>query len=755
VSTVGQQSLFAKQSPWVGLPGTTQDTTRLRELYASLIESDVEGVSMMPSTGFAMTMAARNVLRMGRLRKDELVLVLEREMASVIYPWQTVCEEAQASLLVVRYDDDVLRHSWTSQILQAIDVSETKQQDIAAISIPHVHWCDGTYIDFDAINQRLDQYASQHRYRDNTIRRPLLIVDGTQSIGALPFSVKSIHPDFVACSVHKWLLSPYGMSLVYIGPEHRANWIPLDLHERGRLNSDDPSWDEIVHFRNASGYPKTFFNDGRKFDSGGRANPILVPMVTRALEIVHEISPRQVQIHSLFLAKLLTRELSILSTFFHVIPESQRASHIVGIKPTHHAVSLGIDLSRIADRLKDNDVFVSIRGETIRVALYIYNSASNVYKLASLLTQIVQEAKQKLNIPRRSILITGANGWLAQFVFQSILKSRDLNDHFSLQVYSSYSNPEVVPHWILKENRLLMDFSSTNAEDAVVRRESLQRIKPDVIIHLAAISSPLRCHKDPTLAMMVNCPDVFLEDIEAILPDTLVLYSSTDMVYDGERSPYFVVDMEGSLSEDPINVYGTSKRLFEKKVLKLQNSFSLRLSNMIGKKYVYQSAGEKFLQFLWGCYKDRKCIGLKYDEVRSFVHAEDVISVMKKLILSFWFQENGEYHKIRHSARILNVGGPKGVSRLELAQILATKLNTPFYVGEDHNIESETNLEDRTCSTQDAWKVVLLSNSGDHAGSSNALRNPRNISMNVEDTERILSMSFSKIDDIILDCLDL
>jgi len=42
----------------------------------------------------------------------------------------------------------------------------------------------------------------------------------------LDFPVK---PAFIACSVHKWLNGPYGLSLVYVSPVHHVEWGPLKL----------------------------------------------------------------------------------------------------------------------------------------------------------------------------------------------------------------------------------------------------------------------------------------------------------------------------------------------------------------------------------------------------------------------------------------------------------------------------------------------------------------------------------------------
>src|SRR5690606_40138152 len=47
-----------------------------------------------------------------------------------------------------------------------------------AVAIGHVHWADGTRFDLEAIRKRTREVGA------------LLVIDGTQSVGALPFDVQ-------------------------------------------------------------------------------------------------------------------------------------------------------------------------------------------------------------------------------------------------------------------------------------------------------------------------------------------------------------------------------------------------------------------------------------------------------------------------------------------------------------------------------------------------------------------------------------
>lgn len=153
-----------------------------------------------------------------------------------------------------------------------------------------------SYFFFLGISQFIrNNYLQQSTNPTNTsIQRPYILIDGTQSIGIEPFNVQLIEPDFVACSVHKWLLSPYCCSIMYLHPRHHNTWESLDQHDRNRLGNDESEWVEIsgMHYNSSSStsiststplYATTYQWGAKRITSGGRINPINSPMIATAL----------------------------------------------------------------------------------------------------------------------------------------------------------------------------------------------------------------------------------------------------------------------------------------------------------------------------------------------------------------------------------------------------------------------------------------------------------------------------------------
>ena len=133
------------------------------------------------------------------------IVVLQDQFPSNIYSWHRLAHERGASVVSVPRPED---GNWTPSVLAAI----TKETAVAAL--PHCHWTDGTLIDLVAVG------------RHCRACRSALVVDGTQSLGAMPFAVPEIQPDFLVTTAHKWLLGPYSYGFCYIAPRWQGG-IPL------------------------------------------------------------------------------------------------------------------------------------------------------------------------------------------------------------------------------------------------------------------------------------------------------------------------------------------------------------------------------------------------------------------------------------------------------------------------------------------------------------------------------------------------
>jgi len=335
--------------------------------------------------------------------------------------------------------------------------------------------------------------------------------------------------------------------------------------------------------------------------------------------------------------------------------------------------------------------------------------------------------ERKLNV-----LITGGSGWLGQFVHKKLFDYNNQHDAgFSLNIHVTYNSK--FPEWLEPSKSHKVDFS----KECDIPK-CLESFPPDIVIHLAAISSPVACERDPELASRVNRPVGLIDTIKAVNPECLFVFTSTDLVYDGEHPPYDVVDRPSSRT-----VYGQTKAAFEDDVLTLKFGLVLRLSNMIGPKYCYQKVGGKFLQWLEETRTSKEYVGLFYDQMRSFVSVYDVVEIVSKAVRAYatgsFVFPNGERMSLYG---IFNVGGPEGCSRLTLAEYLSRATNTELIVH-----ESKDDDNDESGQKGNIWKVYKSSNRGTFICP--GVENPRDVTMINLKTEQNFQILFSPIQEVI------
>jgi selenocysteine lyase/cysteine desulfurase len=225
---------------------------RVRTTAAHLFDGDADGVALVPSAAYGLSVAARNV----PLRHAEAVLVLEGQFPSNLLPWQQRCAQTGARLVAARRD---ARHDWTAAVLDALDAVP----EISVLALPNVYWSDGTLLDLATIA------------RVAHARGACLVLDLSQSLGALPLDIATIRPDFVVAVGYKWLLGPYGLAYLWAAPRWRDSGRPV---EYGWMAHDrDALWEPGA---NVSAVP---LPGARRFDADGVCDDMRLSMAEAAL----------------------------------------------------------------------------------------------------------------------------------------------------------------------------------------------------------------------------------------------------------------------------------------------------------------------------------------------------------------------------------------------------------------------------------------------------------------------------------------
>ncbi len=343
VSEVGIAAVQRKQRPWrIGPADFFDHLERLRGLFAQLIQGDAEGVAVVPAASYAVSTAAANVSASGESR----IVVLADQYPSNVYPWHDLARRSGASVVAVERPDD---GDWTRAVVESID------ERTVAVAVPNCHFMTGALIDVATIGEAARTVGAT------------FVIDATQSLGVLPLDVNEVGADMVVAAGYKWLLGPYSVGYAWTAP-HCRDWRPLEHHWAGREGSED--------FAHLTSYTATFRPGARRFDGGEASNFVLLPMALAALETVAEWSVERVAATVEPLTAAVVNGAAAIGLPVHAEPH---ARHIVGLR-----LPVGSPAA-VVQGLAEAQVHVSLRGESLRISPYVFNTADDVERLLAAL----------------------------------------------------------------------------------------------------------------------------------------------------------------------------------------------------------------------------------------------------------------------------------------------------------------------------------------------------------------------------------
>ena len=351
VEKAGLEGIKSKRNPFTVSPTDFFTTGEiLRKEFSRLIKTkEPKRIAIVPSVSYGLANVVNNI----KLHPGDSVVVTEGQFPSNYYAWQRLSADSSAKLEIIEAPATKINRGkrWNEKLLDSIG-SNTK-----VVAIGNVHWADGTLFDLKAIRKRTLEVGA------------LLVIDGTQSVGALPFSIQSIQPDALVCAGYKWLMGPYSIGFAYYGP-YFDQGKPIEENWINRLNSED--------FAGLVNYQPEYQPGALRYEVGEHSNFILAPMMLKALEQINAWGPRNIQSY----CNSITRKAIALlqEKGFWVEDEKYRSRHLFGVR-----IPEGNDIKKLKSKIKKNNISVSFRGDAIRVAPHVYNKEKDLIKLVTVL----------------------------------------------------------------------------------------------------------------------------------------------------------------------------------------------------------------------------------------------------------------------------------------------------------------------------------------------------------------------------------
>jgi dTDP-4-dehydrorhamnose reductase len=238
---------------------------------------------------------------------------------------------------------------------------------------------------------------------------------------------------------------------------------------------------------------------------------------------------------------------------------------------------------------------------------------------------------------QKKLLITGASGFLGWH----LCKAAQLD----WQVYGA------VNHNTLDCPGIIVLPIDLTDQDALM--DLMQDLRPDAVIHAAALSRPNDCQSNPDVSFAVNVQaSLNLAHLCGAL-EVPCVFTSTDQVFDGLNPPY-----AETAPVSPVNLYGEHKVMAEAGMRERNpKTIVCRLPLMFGVVPHAPSFLESFVSAL----QEGQTLKLFLDEIRTPVSGQ---AAAQGILLA-----------LEREPSCLHLGGTERISRYDFGKVLAKILN--------------------------------------------------------------------------------
>jgi cysteine desulfurase/selenocysteine lyase len=276
------------------------------------------------------------------------------EHPTVVYPWLRVARLTGCDVRLATDQDNLID---PSELMDLID------DRTSAVCISHVQYSTGQRLDLATLAQVAHSHGA------------ILVVDASQSAGAVPISVVDDDIDVLVTTGYKWLCGPFGSGVLFLR---------RDLHEE--LEPGLVGWRSTEEVWNFQADRIVWAPSARRFEFGTMAYGCAIGLAV-AIEYLLDIGIEQIHGYDLALADRLAEGLADLGAqFVNPSIENLRSSIVTVRFPGH-------DQARIAHRLNDEGVVVSPRIGAVRFSPHLYNTTADIDRSLETLQSVLREAK--------------------------------------------------------------------------------------------------------------------------------------------------------------------------------------------------------------------------------------------------------------------------------------------------------------------------------------------------------------------------
>ena len=200
-----------------------------------------------------------------------------------------------------------------------------------------------------------------------------LLLDASQCCGAMPMDVAQLGADFVACAGYKWLLGPYGTGFFWINGAHIGQMRPGPFYWQALPGAERHA---SLMFDDSKPGP-----DARRWDSPETASYFNLAAMDASLEFLLRVGPETVAAHN---ARLMAQ-------LYERLPRD-RCLPASPLEPARRgpfacfAARTPEKTAALGERLRLENIFVSLRENRLRVSPHLFNSERDIDRLIAVIT---------------------------------------------------------------------------------------------------------------------------------------------------------------------------------------------------------------------------------------------------------------------------------------------------------------------------------------------------------------------------------
>jgi cysteine desulfurase / selenocysteine lyase len=321
---------------------------QLRASIAKVIGSKPEEVALTSGASSGMSAVAFGLA----WKPGDEVITAKGEFPLQYTTWKPMEEREGVKLKIVAPRE---------RFLTADDIIAALTPKTRLVSISHVRFDDAVMLDASRLA------AACHA------QGALLLLDVSQSCGAVPMDVDSLGADFLVSAGYKWLLGPFGTGFLWAKSEHIANMRPGPFYWMATGGADNFA---ALSFNDPKPGP-----DSKRWDAAETANYFNHAALQASVDFVLRAGPATVAAHNHklidFMFERLPKDRCVSAS---PVGAGQRGPY--GCFTARRQENTGA----LYEKLRKENVIVSLREGNIRVSPYLYNSERDIDHLISVIT---------------------------------------------------------------------------------------------------------------------------------------------------------------------------------------------------------------------------------------------------------------------------------------------------------------------------------------------------------------------------------